>query len=141
MILKIVWKILCISLIGCAALSASACEKYGLPSTTLAGTVTVETFYGPPGYGESPETDSKERQAILHLAKPLCTLASDDDPAEQDQVKVTLVPMGNLSLRAFVNKTVTVRGSLFHAFTGHHHTDVLIEIRDTPVVLPATGTP
>jgi len=139
--LKIVWKILCILLIGCTVLSASACEKYGLPGTTLVGTVTVETFYGPPGYGESPETDSKEPQLILHLAKPLCTLASDEDPAEQDQVKVTMVPMGNLSLRAFVNKTVAVRGSLFHAFTGHHHTAVLIEIHDTPVVLPATGMP
>jgi hypothetical protein len=139
--LKFVWKVLCISLISCTAVSVSACEKYGFPGTTLAGTVGVETFYGPPGYGESPATDSTERQAILHLEKPLCTLASDDEPAEQNQVKVTLVPMGNLSLREFVGKTVTVRGSLFHALTGHHHTKVLIEIRETPVVVPAAGTP
>lgn len=49
--LKIVWKALCISLISCTAFSVPACERYGLPSTTLVGTVTLETFYGPPGYG------------------------------------------------------------------------------------------
>lgn len=138
--LKIVWKALCISLISCTALNVSACEKYGLPSSTLVGTVAVETFYGPPGYGESPETDSKERQAILHLAKPLCTLASGDDPAEQDQVKVTLAPMGKLNLRQFVGKMVTVRGSLFHAVTGHHHTKVLVRLTKPLLASRATRT-
>jgi hypothetical protein len=139
--LKIGLKVLCISLISCTSLSVSACKKYGLPTTTLVGTATLETSYGPPGYGESPQTDSQERQAILHLDKPLCTLASDDDPSEEDQVRVTLAPMGNLSLREFVGKTVSVRGSLFHAVTGHHHTKVLIAIREAPVVLPATSLP
>jgi hypothetical protein len=139
LMLKIVWKVLCISLISCTALSVSACEEYGLSGTTLVGTVTLETFFGPPGYGESPETDSKERQAILHLAKPLCTLASDDAPAEQGQAQVTLAPMDNLSLQDFVGKVVAVRGSLFHAITGHHHTEVLIAIREAPMILPATS--
>lgn len=137
--LRIVWKVLYISLVGCTALRVSACEKYGLPDTTLVGTVTLETFYGPPGYGESPKTDSKERQVILHLAKPLCTLSSDDEPAEQDQAKVTLVPLDNLSLQDFVGKVVAVRGSLFHAMTGHHHTDVLIAIREAPMPRPAAS--
>ncbi|RYE76356.1 MAG: DUF4431 domain-containing protein [Oxalobacteraceae bacterium] len=139
LMLRIVWKVLCISLISCTALRVSACEKYGLPDIMLVGTVTLETFYGPPGYGESPETDSKERQAILHLAKPLCTLASGDEPAEQDQAKVTLVPMDNLGLQDFVGKVVAVRGSLFHAITGHHHTDVLIATRGAPMPLPAAS--
>lgn len=139
--LEFVGKVLCISLLSCTALSVSACEKYGLPNTTLVGTVTAETFYGPPGYGESPGTDSKERQAILHLAHPLCTIGSDEDPAERDQVRVTLVPIDNLSLREFVGKMVTVRGSLFHAITGHHHTEVLIAIREAPMVLPRTNLP
>jgi hypothetical protein len=130
-----------IALIGCAAVSASACEKYGLPNTTLAGTLSVETFFGPPGYGESPDTDAKERQAILHLAQPLCTVASDDAPAGQDQVKVTLVPMQPLDLRAFVGKAVAVRGSLFHAITGHHHTDVLITLDDLPLMLAPASSP
>lgn len=130
-----------IALVGCFAVSASACEKYGLPNTMLAGTISVETFFGPPGYGESPDTDAKERQAILHLAQPLCTVASDNAPAAQDQVKVTLVPMQPLDLRAFVGKAVTVRGSLFHAITGHHHTDVLIAIDDVPLLLAQAGSP
>jgi hypothetical protein len=134
-------KALCIWLICCTSLDVRACEKYDNPGVTLAGTLSVETFYGPPNYGESPKTDARERQAILHLAKPLCTIASPDNPAEKDQVRVTVAPMGSLSLRQFVGRMVKVRGSLFHAISGHHHTQVLIAIRKAPDVLPETRSP
>jgi hypothetical protein len=49
--------------------------------------------------------------------------------------------MQPLELRAFVGKAVTVRGSLFHASTGHHHTDVLIAIDDLPLMLAPAGSP
>jgi hypothetical protein len=139
--LKTWLKSLCISLISCISLNVYACEKYDIPGVSLAGTLSMETFYGPPNYGESPETDAKEQQAILHLAKPLCTIASHDDPAEQNQLRVTVAPMDNLGLRQFAGKMVMLRGALFHAINGHHHTELLIAIREMPVVLPATGSP
>ena len=135
------WKLISISTAICASAHATACEKYDLPATTLSGTVTIETFFGPPGYGESPATDLKERQAILHLVKPLCTVASGDDPAERDQVMVTLAPMGKFSLQPVAGKLVTVSGSLFHAISGHHHTPVLIAISEVPTVLNSTSMP
>ncbi|WP_322404040.1 DUF4431 domain-containing protein [Massilia luteola] len=107
----------------------------------MSGTVTIETFFGPPGYGESPATDLKEQQAILHLTKPLCTVASQDNPAEHDQATVTLVPMGKFSLQPFAGKLVTVSGPLFHAITGHHHTPVLIAIGEAPKALASTSMP
>lgn len=113
---------------------AAPCFKYDTETVVLQGRVRVETFYGPPNYGESPATDSKERQAILHLKQPLCTLASDDDPAETHQRRVTLVPRGGLSLHAFAGKEVSVTGKLFHATTGHHHTPVLISVEQPPTV-------
>jgi hypothetical protein len=42
--------------------------------------------------------------------------------------------MGNFSLVPFDGKPVTVRGELFHAITGHHHTDVLISIDKPPQI-------
>lgn len=134
--MRIWWKLLSISLVACMTSQVHACEKYDLPNVELTGTLRIETFYGPPNFGESPKTDAKERQAILHLAKPLCTIASNAADAEQNQLTVTVAPMDKLSLSQFVGKTVKVRGSLFHADNGHHHTPVLIEVHEAPVPLP-----
>ncbi len=97
----------------------------------MTGIVTLRTFYGPPNYGESPDTDSRETQAILLLEKPICVEEnpSSYDKAEQNQLEVTLVPLSNESLKDYTEKQVAVHGELFHAHTGHHHTPVLIEIR------------
>jgi hypothetical protein len=32
----------------------------------LKGTLSVKTYYGPPNYGENPDTDAKEALPILH---------------------------------------------------------------------------
>src|SRR5690606_37868318 len=37
----------------------------------LKGELSVETFFGPPNFGEDPETDTKERHWILTLDKPI----------------------------------------------------------------------
>jgi hypothetical protein len=121
-------------LLVCSSVHADTCQRYDVANTELTGRVSIQTFFGPPNYGESPETDSKERQAILHLNRPICTIASKDSPAEENQTDVTLVPMGNFSLVPFDGKPVTVRGELFHAITGHHHTDVLISIDKAPQI-------
>lgn len=123
-----------------ASLSVSharpVCAPYDVEGVTLSGKVVLRTFFGPPNYGESPETDARETQALLQLDQPLCTLASDarDEPAERNQRTVTLVPMGSLSLKPYVGKHVSVQGSLYHADNGHHRTPVLIAIRQAPVV-------
>jgi hypothetical protein len=129
--------IFAIFLLVCSSVHAETCQRYDVANTELTGRVHIQTFFGPPNYGESPETDSKERQAILHLNRPICTIATDDSPAEENQSDVTLVPMGNFSLVPFEGKPVTVRGELFHAITGHHHTDVLISIDKAPQITQA----
>lgn len=97
---------------------------------TLSGKVTTRTFYGPPGYGENPATDSRETQGILLLSKPICVdeNPTDYDEAEKNQLEVTLVPLGKTNLKGYIGNQVTVHGALFHANTGHHHTPVLIQI-------------
>ncbi|MFZ2269487.1 MAG: DUF4431 domain-containing protein [Azonexus sp.] len=112
------------------------CAPYDVEGITLSGKVVLRTFFGPPNYGENPETDARETQALLQLDQPLCTLASEerDEPAERNQRLVTLVPMGGLSLKQYAGKHVSVQGSLYHADNGHHRTPVLIAIRQAPVV-------
>ena len=109
---------------------AASCLHYGGSPVTLSGKVKLQTFFGPPNYGENPDTDSRETQAILLLAKPICVEANtaEYEEAEQNQLEVTLVPLKKENLKSYEGKQTAVQGTLYHAHTGHHHTPVLIEI-------------
>ena len=75
------------------ALCAHPCMHYAGEPVSLAGKVVLRTFFGPPNYGENPDTDSRETQAILILPRPICVdaNAADNDAAENGQSEVTLV--------------------------------------------------
>lgn len=90
----------------------------------LSGTLTTEMFYGPPNYGENPETDEKEYPYILKLDKPI-------KAADLKITKIQVVPLSKPDIQAVhnsLNKHVKVEGSLFSAVTGHHHTPILIRM-------------
>ncbi len=110
---------------------AASCLHYGGSPVTLSGKVKLQTFFGPPNYGENPDTDSRETQAILALAKPICVEENpvEYEEAEQNQLEVTLVPLKKENLKSYEGKQIVVQGTLYHAHTGHHHTPVLIEIK------------
>ena len=99
----------------------------------LRGKLTTKMYYGPPNYGENPKTDSKEVFFILLLSKPVNVRGNPDPAGPEDQVSVENVRRMELVLRIphknMLGKNVTVKGMLFHAFTGHHHTDVLMSVR------------
>ena len=101
--------------------------------STLTGSVKLEVFYGPPGYGENPKTDKKEPTYILHLPKPINVIATDPEDelnyTARNITKIQLVNSGNFKISSFNNKTVKVSGTFFSAHTGHHHTDVLLTIK------------
>lgn len=123
------WLSVCLSWLATPSLAIAAdCLRYDHPSTTLTGIVTQQTFFGPPNFGETPEIDRRETQAVLMLAAPICVEANNEEDAERNQLQVTLVPRIKISLNAFDGKHVTVTGKLFHAHTGHHHTPLLLEM-------------
>ena len=110
--------------------AAPPCLQFDGDPVTLAGVITLETFFGHPNFGENPKTDSRETQAILVLTKSICVganPATNGDDAE-NQFKVTLVPTAGVNLKSLEGRSVTVEGALFHANTGHHHTPVLMQV-------------
>lgn len=97
----------------------------------LSGTLKEEEFYGPPGYGESPDKDSKEKQYILYLDNPINVKREKQSDtyfeAKNKQEKITLIPSNSTStFKHKIGKSIKVKGKLFPAETGHHHTDVLL---------------
>jgi hypothetical protein len=112
---------------------ASDTFKFEPAVVTLTGKLVKKEFFGPPGYGENPKTDSKVQAAILLLANPIKVVAEKDDQFNEtrDNIKeVQLINVKGIDLSKFFRKKVKVTGKLSSAITGHHHTDVLIEIDD-----------
>lgn len=98
----------------------------------MTGTLTLETFLGPPNYGEDTITDKKEQEYVLNLEKPINIIAPTEDisggfnEAKTGIKKLQLIP--NEKLGQYVNKKIKVSGKLFGTQTGHHHTEVLLSV-------------
>jgi hypothetical protein len=99
----------------------------------LRGKLITKMYYGPPNFGEHPKTDSKETPPILALSHPINVRGNPDSDIEYDRISVKHIQRVELVLtlphKNMMGKNVIVSGTLFHAFTGHHHTDVLMEVQ------------
>lgn len=120
-----------------ASNTKAECLRYDQNDTYLTGTVELRIFFGPPNFGEDPETDSKETQALLKLDQPICVIEDykKHQEAEINQTEITLAPHGSISLSKYAGKRIRVKGNLYHSDSGHHHTSVLISIAEQPEVI------
>lgn len=117
------------------------CLSYEPATVTLKGTVSRKTFSGPPNYESVEAGDQPETYWVLRLTKPLCVKGKGDDGQDPDDQPESGVADIQLNLnedqyakyRNLVGKEVTVTGSLSHAFTGHHHTAVLLTVTEMKV--------
>jgi uncharacterized protein DUF4431 len=104
------------------------CLSYEPEVVKLTGTIRRHTFPGPPNYESIAKGDQAERVWLLHLAKPICVNASSE------WEKATGVSAIELVLtkydKSLVNHRVVVSGTLYHAHTAHHHTKVLLTVKD-----------
>lgn len=99
---------------------------------TLTGTLSEQTFYGPPGFGADPAHDAKEPVFVLQLSTPVDVLrnATDDDWNE-DRIGVRKVSIAatkdpSVDMHKFVGHPVKLKGKLFGAHSPKHHTDVVM---------------
>jgi hypothetical protein len=113
-----------------------SCLRYEPDVVRVSGTLARHTYYGAPGFGEDPKHDQKEVGFYLDLAAPVCMAPGSDDVdvarSGIRRVQLVLDEAGYARLRPLLGKRVTLRGTLFAAITGHHHTPVLLRVV-TPV--------
>ena len=106
--------------------------SYAPAVVELKGTLITRTYYGPPNYGENPATDAKETMFILILNRAVSVRGNSDPKAKFDRQTVENVKKVQLVLtlphKNLIGAKVIVTGTLFQAFTGHHHTDVLMTV-------------
>lgn len=111
---------------------AGACLDYEPKVVTLQGKLEIREYPGPPNYESTAKGDRAEWAAMLELASPVCAngVAGDPlQPAEQDIRQIHLVPMHEAIPASFDGKQVTVTGTLFHSFTAHHRSRLLLNVQ------------
>lgn len=105
---------------------------------TLSGRIIYQDFFGPPNYGENPETDLVETAVILVLYEPI-NVKGDPEKDYNSQIiknikKIQLVvPWEKIGDENLSGKNVTAHGTLFEAITGHHRTQVLMAVDDLEI--------
>jgi hypothetical protein len=113
------------SMIAAGGAAHAACMKGGDKGAVAAGRVSI---------GKARDAAGRpQRPYILTLSAPACLTAPD----EEDNVKSTRtvhiyssVPKIHATITSFVGKSVRVRGTPFHAHTGHHHAPIVMDIAE-----------
>ena len=108
------------------------CLRYEPDIVRVSGTLARHIYYGAPGFGEDPKHDQKEVGFYLDLATPVCMAPGRDDAdvarSGIRRIQLVLDEDGYARLRPLLGKRLTLRGTLFGATTGHHHTPVLLSV-------------
>jgi len=99
----------------------------------LKGKLITRMYYGPPNYGENPDTDLKEVMPVLLLSEPVSVRGETDAntgyrrPSVEDVREMQLVL--SIPHKKLIGKVIISKGTLFQANTGHHHTPVLMDVQ------------
>lgn len=120
-------------LAAASSVQAATCLSYGPAQVQLHGELVRKTYPGAPNFDSVADGDEAETGFYLRLVKPVCMLQGQSDVDQAAQKNVRLVQLvldqqGYAHWRPELGKTVTVKGTLFSPFTGHHHGDVLMAV-------------
>lgn len=72
--------------------------------------------------------DKKEYYYYLKLDQPIDVVDTENGQNEARVKKIQLAIPFQILTRTYKNKRITVKGSLFHSFTAHHHTRILMTV-------------
>lgn len=95
---------------------------------SLRGSLSEEAYFGPPNYGETPETDKKEQVHFLLLEEKISVtgLSNSIQSEALEQDKVQLLRISNPRK---LPSCIVVTGDIFEAISGHHRTQVIMNVR------------
>ena len=99
---------------------------------TLIGKIELMDYYGPPNYGENPETDKIERYYIFIPFDAI--ILEYNFPNNKDSIlirEIQIVVEPSVLRDIYKNGEIyEITGNIFLANTGHHHTPILIHLNE-----------
>jgi hypothetical protein len=111
-------------------------------SVVFVGKVWRETFPGPPNYESIDNGDEPETAWILTVDEPRYAMGEPQGSGSLYELKkisrfqLVLTPDQYKKNRSLLERRAEVKGQLFEAHTGHHHTRLLIQVKE---IGPARG--
>ncbi len=118
------------------ATTLKSCLSYEPAAVNLKGKITRKTFAGPPNYENVKKGDTPEPYWILDLIRPICVNADEKIIGGEkrgknvSKIQLVLTEEQYAQYKGLLGKRVEVSGKLWHAHTGHHHTNVLLTITE-----------
>lgn len=106
----------------------------------LSGTIAILTLPGAPNYLSIKNGDEAEKGAYLVLDKPMDVklvpkVQMGNDEPENNIVVIQLVLKNDEDWKKMENGShVHISGALFHAVWAHHHTRVLLNVKNIKIV-------
>ncbi|WP_105273437.1 DUF4431 domain-containing protein [Escherichia sp. MOD1-EC7003] len=106
---------------------SAACLDEG-DEIMLTGILKKEIIYGPPGWGEHPQSDEKITYWFIYPDKvPGCFNALDDDIRHYSKkLQIIMVDNQYNEYRKLLGKDVELKGKVIFASSPYHSTPVLI---------------
>ena len=115
------------------ALVDLTCLKYEPAMVTLIGVLQSKVYPGPPNYLSIADGDEPETGYYLQLKPPICTVAKQESwMLGHERILEVQLAVSKLQLNQIVTNVghvITVKGTLFESFDGHHHTPVLMDVQ------------
>ena len=122
--------------VGYAQEPSYKCDTDGV---RLEGRLMTRMFYGPPGFGETPSTDLRDKVLVLKLAKPVRVEPIENAKAKNSTSLNTFNHIREIQLfsrgtqdaevRKLVGKTVVAVGTLQEANAPRQYTDVTMDVK------------
>lgn len=133
--MKTIFVLIVLSLILSCTVFAEQCLEYEPKISELRGKIVRITYPGPPNYESIKSGDKPEICWVLQLKIQSCTNESENDEMNEKEtnikeVQLVLEKEQYEKYKTLVGNDVIVKGSLFHGFSGHHHTKVLLTVKD-----------
>lgn len=131
--------ILSIATIGAAA-QPHQVFHYDPVVTQIEGVLETQTSPGPPNYESIPGGDKIEASWYLRLNRPIEIQPTANDKVENAEPErnvqvIQLAIMNDKLWKQLANgKRVSVAGSLYHRWNGHHRARVLMEVNNVSEV-------
>lgn len=103
-------------------------------TVVITGKLSIETFFGAPGFGENPATDEKEEEYLLLLEKPINVIGPETPAGDSEESKYNITKIqllynkDSIDMGRYLGSSVVLTGDFFGAHTGHHHTDVVMDV-------------
>jgi len=97
---------------------------------TLSGKITTALAYGPPNFGENPETDSKDEYIVLTIREPISIKGSDGVITKGiTRIQLAFLPESKGLLNKIGQDKISITGKITLASSPYHHESSIIFVK------------